>query len=225
LPPKTYTFKDRLGLSQGYSQSKNIKEILLAQIPGALQIIPAHLKNDKHGTDWWIELAAGKFLSVDVKVREEDFALKPNGGDDLALETFSVVEKQIVGWTRSTEKQTDYILWLWIDSGRWCLVPFPMLCKVFTDNWERWIKLFKKATQRTPQGNGFYTSECVFVPRKEVWSEIYRVYGGNPKNPKPPAPPSTETPAIYFEDTKNRDQGSGIRCQGPGTREKLKTKN
>lgn len=168
-----------MAMSQGKSANNNVVEILLTNIPGAVNAYPAHSSNDRTGTDWWIEHRAGKFLSVDCKVRAEDWSAKNSSTDDLALETFSVVEKNVVGWTRDDRKKTDYVLWLWIDTGRWLLVPFPMLCGVFTREWENWKSQFKTAQQRTVRDNGnSYHSECVFVPRRLVWKEIYKQYGG-----------------------------------------------
>lgn len=159
-------------MSQGVSESKSIAEILTQNIPAALAVHPAHAKNDRNGTDWWVEMATGKMLKVDCKVREIDWAER--GCDDLALESWSVVEKSIVGWTRDSAKQTDYVLWIWKDTGRWCLVPFPYLCRVFGDKWRDWSQTYKTARQFTPEGN--YHSECVFVPRRELWAEIYKVF-------------------------------------------------
>jgi hypothetical protein len=175
-----YDFHDRLALSQGISDSRNIRDVLLANIPGALNAHPAHVENDRNGTDWWIEHVAGHHLSVDCKVREEDWYAK-RGEDDLALETWSVVEANVPGWTRNRHKRTDYVLWFWLDTGRWCLVPFAMLCRVFSDKWQEWSAEYKTSRQRTPRSNGTaYHSECVFVPRREVWAAIYRVFGGHP---------------------------------------------
>jgi len=72
------------------------------------------------------------------------------------------------------------VLWLWADTKRFCLVPFPMLCKVFEQQWQAWSKHYKTRQQFTPRSGGSgYRSECVFVPRKEVWAAIYRQYGGS----------------------------------------------
>lgn len=173
-----YAFDERLALSQGHSQSKSIKDILLENIPGALGAHQAHQENDRNGTDWWVEHKRGYFLSVDCKVREVDWSER--GEDDLALETWSVIGQK-VGWTRDEGKRTDYILWLWMDTGRWCLVPFIMLCAVYQDKWEEWRNEYKTSRQHTPgeNGRGWY-SECTFVPRREVWAEIYRRYAGAP---------------------------------------------
>lgn len=199
LPPREYAFNERMAMSQGHSASKSIGSILLENIPGAVNVTQAHSSNDRTGTDWWVEHRASKHLSVDCKVREEDWAAKPAAADDLALETFSVVEKKIVGWTRDPAKKTDYVLWLWLDTGRWCLIPFPMLCAVFSEHWESWREKYKTKQQKTTRDDGSgYHSECTFVPRKVVWSAIYRRFAGSvavaptvsPPSPSPrPAPP------------------------------------
>jgi len=55
-----------------------------------------------------------------------------------------------------------------------------MLCKVFEQQWQAWSKHYKTRQQFTPRSGGSgYRSECVFVPRKEVWAAIYRQYGGS----------------------------------------------
>ncbi len=180
--PEQYEFNERLNMSQGVSESRSVESILKENIPSALTVHQAHFANDRNGTDWWVECEAGKFLSVDCKVREKDF-LKLKGWDDLALETWSVVEKEKIGWTRDTSKQTDFVLWLWKDTGRWLLIPFQMLCRVFRDNWKRWTSEFRVERQYTPNHGGYH-SECVFVPRQLLWQCIYTVYGGRPnKNP------------------------------------------
>ena len=176
--PLEYDFTDRLVMSQGTSANQDVADILVSNIPSAVSAYQAHQTNDRTGTDWWVELRTSKHLSVDCKVRAEDWASK-SAQDDLALETWSVLESEVVGWTRDRDKRTDYVLWLWTDTGRWCLVPFPMLCRAFEINWRSWKEQYKTARQFTPRTGGRgYHSECVFVPRREVWAEIYRIYGG-----------------------------------------------
>jgi hypothetical protein len=174
--PRAYSFSERLAVSRGVSANNNVSDILVNNIPGAVNAMLAHPVNDRNGTDWWVEHASGKHLSVDCKIREKDWTTRMPPEDDLALETWSVVERQVIGWTRNGEKRTDYILWLWLDTGRWCLMPFPMLCRVFSENWRAWIMRYKTSRQFTPDRG--YHSECVFVPRREVWAQIYRTFGG-----------------------------------------------
>jgi hypothetical protein len=175
MPPRNFSFAERLGMSHGAAAGATVRDILKANIPGAWDVRLANETDDRHGTDWWVERSSGEPISVDCKVRSSDWATK--GSDDLALESWSVIESQKVGWTRDENKQTDYILWLWQDTGRWCLIPFPMLCKVFSEKWSQWALKYKSARQRTEN----YHSECVFVPRKVVWAAIYRRFGGDLK--------------------------------------------
>lgn len=168
-------------MSQGLASGATVDRVLLEGIPGSLMVHQAHSHNDRSGTDWWVEMRGGNFLSVDAKIRSEDWITK--GKDDLALETWSVVEARKVGWTRDVNKRTDYVLWLWQDTGRWCLVPFQMLCGVFGDNWKRWRSRFQCNQQHTPSCGGGYHSECVFVPRRVLWSTIYQRYSGMPSGP------------------------------------------
>ncbi len=173
-----YGFEERLAMSSGVAASADVRSILLKNIPGAVNVHQAATVNDRQGIDWWVEMSTAKHLAVDAKVREQDWAARNPHEDDLALESWSVVEKQVPGWTRDANKKCDYVLWLWKDTGRFCLVPFPMLCGVFSRRWQSWRVDYKTRQQRTPRANGGYHSECVFVPRRELWAEIYRQYGG-----------------------------------------------
>jgi hypothetical protein len=182
---REYDFQERLAFSSGVSASGSIEAILLMNIPGATKAYKAGGENDRDGTDWWVEIP-GRHLSIDCKVRTDD-CLPKYGADDLALETFSVVETGKFGWTRDPNKRTDYVLWLWMDTRRWCLISFPQLCAVFTENWQGWKTQHKVATQKTPNSRGGYHSECVFVPRHAVWAAMYRRFGGNMPHRETPA--------------------------------------
>lgn len=183
----SYDFGDRLRMSAGHAACADVRSVLMGQIPGAANVIQASKSNDRGGVDWWVEHVAGKFLGVDAKVRGEDYSAHPDPkrrSDDLALETWSVVQdanhKGKPGWTLCGHRRTDYVLWLWTDTRRFCLLPFPMLCGVFQRHWQRWAREFKTARQWTPPpfGDGYgWHSECVFVPRCEVWAMIYLQYG------------------------------------------------
>lgn len=173
---RSYGFEDRLVMSEGVAKSHDVEMILLENIPGALNVKRASKQDDRNGTDYWVELISGKRLSVDLKARSQDYSRKNPPKDDLALETWSVIGQKI-GWTRDFDKQTDYVLWLWQDTGRWCLIPFAMLCKVFSEKWQEWIKVFRTDDQDT---EGRWKSQCVFVPRRLVWQEIYKHYAGAP---------------------------------------------
>ena len=159
-----YDFKERLVWSAGFLD-EGIEHILLERIPGCSGVVRSTEQEDRSGTDYWAERAGLPSLSVDVKVRSEDFILR--GHDDLALETWSVVNQK-VGWTRDAKKRTDFILWFWKETGRFFLVSFPALCKVFEVYWQLWSARYKTA----PQSSGTWESECVFVPRSVVVEKL-----------------------------------------------------
>lgn len=168
--PRDYDFHDQLRMSSDATASSDVASVLLKQIPGAVSVERATAWEDRHGTDYWVTLRSGKRVSVDAKVRKAD-----RYDDDLALETWSVVEQKVVGWTRNPLKQTDYVLWLWKDTGRWRLVPFLMLCAAFEKRWQIWSIVHQTAQQRTTRRDGtHYHSECVFVPTRDIWEAIYR---------------------------------------------------
>lgn len=184
MPPLEYWFEDRLKMSSGHATNANVQSVLLSQIPGSVSVAQAATVNDKQGVDWWVEMSTARHLAVDAKVRGNDWAAAHPDEDDLALESWSVVEQQIVGWTRDKNKRCDYILWLWKDTGRFCLIPFPMLCAVFSEHWNDWKQQFKTRQQFTPRSGGGYHSECIFVPRRVIWAEIYKRYSGQLENNK-----------------------------------------
>lgn len=171
--PRDFIFRDQLVISTGTSANPTIGTILLEVIPGALRAIKALEVNDKQGVDWWVETKSGDRLAVDCKIRDDDPKKRFNK-DDLALETWSVVGKKI-GWTLDEAKRTDYVLWVFKDTGRWCIVPFRLLLRAFKAKREEWMAIYRVAQQST---EGRYRSECVFVDRAEMFRAIYLFSNG-----------------------------------------------
>jgi hypothetical protein len=174
---RTFDFNNQLVMSTGTAANRTIGEILLETIPGSVRAIQALSVHDKQGVDWWLDMKSGERLAIDCKIRDDDPIVRFGAHcDDVALETWSVVEKKVGGWTLDETKKTDYIFWLWKDTGRWCVVPFLLLVKAFKAKKDEWIKVYRVARQNT---NGRYHSECVFVPVREMWAEIYRQSKGS----------------------------------------------
>lgn len=173
-----FDFQSQLVMSTGVAAREDITQILLEHIPGAIAMIKANTRDDKSGTDYWIEHKRGTPISVDTKIRNED-PVETRGKDDLALETWSVVNEKI-GWTLDEKKRTDFILW-WFPTRRWVLVPFPQLQAVFRQFQSMWTRKYFTCRQRTiANGNRGWQSECVFVPREVVLDAIKLRYGGAP---------------------------------------------
>jgi len=173
-----FDFGQQVKMSEGISLSFDFREVLLTEIPNAIEIRRATQLDDRSGTDWWVDRLNNRPLSVDLKARGVDYGVR--GQDDLALETWSVIEQGVIGWTRNPAKGSDYILWFWGDTKRWCLMPFPMLCKVFSILWQRWTEIYKTRRQTSNRNGYIYQSECVFVPRQVVWDSLVKRYSPTP---------------------------------------------
>ncbi len=172
-----YDFAERMVMSEGVQVNADIESILRGALLGVVGVRPATISEDRNGTDHWIDRVNERSLSVDVKARAQDFSVR--GHDDLALELWSVRPDLLtsgkLGWTLDPRKQTDYILWIWHDTGRWCLVPFPLLSAAFKVHFDEWCG-YKHAIQNS----GRWESECIYVPRRVVWRAIYQLFGGTP---------------------------------------------
>ncbi len=169
-----YGFTERLEFSEQQLGEAGIRAVLKSRIPGCVDVKRASQRYDKQGTDYWAIRGAGlPSLSIDAKVRTPDY-LQIKGRDDLALETWSVIEAGKVGWTRDPAKRTDYILWYWPDTRRMVLVPFPALCAVFAIKWREWAETYKDDVhdQETHEWGRVWHSQCVFVPRRVVFDSI-----------------------------------------------------
>lgn len=178
----SFNFDEQLKMSEGVCGTQSIEQILLEKFPDAVRAERANLSEDKSGVDYWVVTSSGKRYGIDLKAREKDFSKDNPNKDDLALEIWSVVNKKI-GWTRDPEKKTDYILFLWKDTGRYSLVPFPLLYGVFSNHWQEWGKKYFAPFQHSYEKNSRWFSQCVFVPRLLVWREMHSSYGGAPAKP------------------------------------------
>jgi hypothetical protein len=158
-----------------------VQAILMENIYGTTEVRRASANEDRRGTDWWVDVVGRDTpISVDAKIMTTDLA--PKGMDHLPLETWSVVD-EVPGWTRDPRKRTDFVLWYWVDTGRWCLVPFPPLCAMFAEYWKVMREQYNTATQETgDMDNGGWRSECVFVPRTTVWKLIYARFNASQDN-------------------------------------------
>lgn len=169
-----YDFTTELSRTQRDSSDLVVKDLLLKMFPGATSARSTTLIEDRSGID--ISLLYGKReLSFDVKFRDLD-PVDRYGIDDLALETWSVVETSKVGWTRDSSKRSDYVLWYFTSSGRWALLPFPLLCTIFSENWQKWRNQYRHAVQESNKGE--WHSECVFVPQQVIWDAILARFTG-----------------------------------------------
>lgn len=172
-----YSFDQQLIASKGVLETCDVSQILQTHIPGCMRSEQADPEADRSGVDWWAILANGERIGVDVKHRPRD--CMRFGNDDVALETWSVVGKQI-GWTRDSKKKCAWVMWIWADTGRFLLLPFPAVCAVFSDNWKNWVDNYKtcKQTTRPTKSRSGWESECVFVPRTVLLNAVTEWFNG-----------------------------------------------
>lgn len=190
----TFTFGGQLAMSYGVEASGDISSVLLGNIPGSKAVTKSSERDDRSGTDYWIEHVRGTPISVDLKLRKDD-PIEKYKQDDLALETWSVVlgshsrdrNLSAIGWTLDEKKRTDYILWWFKTTKRWVLVPFSQLCHSFRLRKDEWRARFKTREQYTDGGGVSWRSEMVLVPRTVVWEAINDDFGGSPKRQRPHA--------------------------------------
>ncbi len=158
----------RTALKDSFTCEPTAIEILLSEIPGALSVTRSTTAQDRQGIDYTVATATGKQIAIDVKCRSKDY------GQDLALETWSSIESRSVGWTRNESKHTDFVLWIWADTGRYHIAPFAPLCQAMQAHWEQWASEYKTSQQRSydsATGNS-WTSQVVFVPTQVVTTAI-----------------------------------------------------
>jgi len=171
LNKKRYDYIKQKKMSENITDSDKIRMILIKYFEGS-NAVKSNDKEDLSGTDWWIMNVAGRDLSVDIKVRSRD--CRDFNSDDLCLEIWSNKEKGIVGWTLRDDKRTDYIMYYWVNTGRWHILSFPMLYKATKRNYKEWIIKFEyKPTENVGKSGNIYRTWCVYVPVVVVMKEIY----------------------------------------------------
>jgi hypothetical protein len=169
--PREFCFRNELSFSQKQSVVDAVGRILVDAFSGVADVVPSKVWDDRRGVDFWVERNGAPRLRVDCKIRRKDW--QRYGRDDIALEIWSDVERGVVGWTGDTAKHADFILWIWLDTGRWELIPFAPLQRAFRRHGRRWSSDEQNvARQRTTENGRTWESECVFVPREMLWSDI-----------------------------------------------------
>lgn len=168
-------FTERRKESSKVGDTDRVTTALLKSIPGAIRILSSSMIDDLQGTDKWVELDNGQRIAVDLKIRAEDPIVNFHR-NDLALEIWSSIETQKVGWTRDRTKKTDFVFWYFRPTGRTCLIPFRPLLAVMEEWWEEWYYKYQTDIQESENNGQVWHSECVFVPKKIIWAVMYRKF-------------------------------------------------
>lgn len=111
------------------------------------------------GIDRVITLKSGKTVTVDEKVRKEDWG-------DIALERWSDRDRQKPGWIQK-DLACDFIAYAFIPSQRCYLFPFLTLRKAWILEGRRWCELAAEGAggfKIVEAKNRGYVTESVAVP-------------------------------------------------------------
>jgi len=123
-------------------------------------------QNQTRGVDLIVELKDGRTLLIELKQLQQ----RPLDLDvvSLPLETWSSKEAEARGILLKGGAKADYILWIY-PTGASVLMAFRTLAAVFRRQESRWKDRFHvhQCKNHGLYGNP-YTSECVFVPYREI---------------------------------------------------------
>lgn len=119
------------------------------------------------GIDRVITLASGKAITVDEKVRTEDWP-------DIALETWSDLERKSPGWMQK-DLACDFIAYAFVPSQRCYLLPFVTLRRAWLTSGGDWIRMAKAKEggfRFIDAKNRGYTTRSIAVPIPELLSAV-----------------------------------------------------
>ena len=157
-------FYEKLSYSLGHQQTVDCN-ILRSHIPKCI------------GVDYIATLQGGTKIFIDAKTRTPGCSRYWKDEPELAIETWSVVEKKIPGWTFNEKSDVDYILYTFPkeDYAGYFFIPFQLLRSASIRCYPDWRKRFPKHYQR----NNGYTSEAMFIPADVILAEVRNeMYGG-----------------------------------------------
>ena len=172
---KTFDFKEQLAVSDSPAVAALVEPFLRLRFPGALGFQRAAEANDRAGADITVAFPQHQFRAIDLKVRTVDYRARDKA--DVALEVWSNWERRTPGWALDESKVTDWILFVWMDTGRMLMVDARALRAVTKSNLPRWLRTEQQAAQRTAVGAGSYSSSVIFVRTDELVRLVNRWQG------------------------------------------------
>lgn len=158
-------FKSSFKKSQVDAKAFPIDKALELLLPGFRHTIPTTDEEDRLGADAKAKINRD-IAKLDYKVRSCD--PRTWGEDDLVIEIYSVVEKQIRGYAN---RSTDYLVWIYSDTRRCVIIPFEKFKKIYAEHWTEWDFWLSEPDQTTRMGNTIYHSRFAKVPF-EIFSPI-----------------------------------------------------
>ena len=104
-------FYEKLSYSLGHQQTVDCN-ILRSHIPKCIGVEKTSVDIDRAGVDYIATLQGGTKILIDAKTRTPGCSRYWKDEPELAIETWSVVEKKIPGWTFNEKSDVDYILYI-----------------------------------------------------------------------------------------------------------------
>ncbi len=142
--------------------------------PKCQMVGKANLEQDKKGADYIATLKGGAKIFIDVKTRVKGASRYWQYGEpELALESYSVVENEKLGWTLNDSAITDYILFTFdpSDTELFYILPFQQLRKAFWRNFKSWKEIYELKKQASDN----WHSSAMFVPASIVVKAVTKL--------------------------------------------------
>lgn len=155
---RVHEFQQSLKLSHRYANAPWWEEVYRAAFPAFSSMVCVRADGwaQRGGIDRVITLSSGKTISVDEKVRTEDWP-------DFALERWSDRARQTPGWVQK-DLACDFIAYAFIPSQTCYLLPFLQLRRAWIEFGKKWIEQYPIIHARNPN----YETESVCVPIEVV---------------------------------------------------------
>ena len=151
-----------------------VRDIISCNFVGVKNVekTPADSRADIDGADYIVSFHGGGVKRIDVKARMHDY--KKN---DVVLELISNLEECTAGWALRSDKTTDLVIFVCVDTGTYHILPFPQLMRVAQLHYKRWrskYRVIQQTTQdkRPNRKRDQYTSQAVIVPVKDLVDHI-----------------------------------------------------
>jgi hypothetical protein len=179
---KVFNFAKQLAMSETDHVHELVERAVRQRLPELLNIHRAHAENDKQGIDFWLEFPNGCMEKLDVKIRAKDYAT-PEEPENICLEIVANTTTNKPGWTKDMTKLTDWVLFLWLDTGRSDLVHARQLRSAANGNMPSWQATKRTSAQVTETRTGSYASTSLFVSSHDIWAAIFRLFSYDGSRP------------------------------------------
>lgn len=152
-----HSFNESLAKSHEQSDAPWWEEVYKQAFPlASMACVRSDGWAQRGGIDRVLTLKSGKTLTVDEKVRYEEY-------NDILLERWSDEAKQIPGWIQK-DLACDYIAYAFVQSQRCYLLPFQDLRRAWRRHGRRWILDCREVRAQ----NKGYVTVSVAVPIDEL---------------------------------------------------------